>query len=303
MSVHDYAKKLYETTGEKTTLVHHPYKNSYWNTRHIYLGEEYSEDIPYNHRTILPSEVVIEYDEDDSQLNYDLAMRASAALNRDKKLHSIWHSGNKSTHIHALFDFHQARSLRVLKRLVMKYYGETKMRGETYLPDLQLAGNNHLIRAEGGKHESTQKNKCLLSEDVCYPSQNSVPKAVWESYNEDMREMAQKDFSEYTSDLLEHPGMQWLLDGDNLQELEDGRRRLLWVVFHTVKNSGEIKDKEDMTHFLRDWNKYSTSRGEKPYSDSEIQRMVRQQWNKDYTPGERYLNDILRDIGKEELIP
>ena len=59
----------YYKIQDKILLVSHLKEDDYWDTRAMYLSKEYQPSLHYNHRSMLDSEIVIEYDFDNPERN------------------------------------------------------------------------------------------------------------------------------------------------------------------------------------------------------------------------------------------
>ena len=85
-------------------LVYRPTLKSWWGDRCYYLDDDYLQSKPYNHRSVLDNEVVIEFDEEDKTLNRKCADYVCKRLKTDNIGFSKWDSGNKSIHVHCMID-------------------------------------------------------------------------------------------------------------------------------------------------------------------------------------------------------
>lgn len=286
---------------EPVNVVYHPDDDSWWK-RAEFGSPEYDPTIPYNHRTIFPSEIVIEYDEPDKRLNYKLAQRVIDELDRDGHSYSVWFSGNKSTHIHLFFDLQRPKNRRVLKQTILHHYGTVHHRGERYKPDMSVASPNHLIRAEHGVHESTQQNKRFLDEHSMFPRLNRVPMKIWDKFNEYMDEH-DVDSDTYDEELVEavtkHDGFKWMLNPENVREAGDGRKRGLWFMVNILRWTKYEGEPDKLKDFAKWWYREA---GGRAYSDYEIEEKVDASLDKDYTPGFRFMNELLSDMGAERFI-
>jgi len=286
---------------EPVRVVHHPNEDSYWK-RAEFGSPSYDRTTPYNHRTVFPSEIVIEYDNEDKRLNYKLAQRVIRKLANDGISYSMWFSGNKSTHIHAFFDMQQPENRRVLKRSILLKYATIHHRGTKYKPDLNVASQNHLIRAEHGVHESTGRQKSFIDEHVSFPKINRVPMHVWEYYNDYMKEH-QVGSDDYDEDLVDavaqHDGFKWMLNPENVKSAGDGRKRGLWFITNILRWTKYQDQPEKLKNFVKWWYKEA---GGRKYSEHDIEQKVDASLEKDYTPGFRFMNELLSDMGAKRLI-
>jgi len=297
--IHEQLTKYEDRLGStEVYVVHHPDAYSSW-ARAVFNGENYDEGTAYNHRTIRPQEVIIEYDDGDRKTNYDLAMRASRKLSAHNAAHSVWTSGNKSTHIHTFFNFSDAENVRFLKRLLFKFFGTHKHRGKWYEPDMALSSPDHLIRAEFGVHETTQNHKSFVDKTAHFPQYNSIPEEVWEEYDTTDPSMNDFDDEELVESVANSEAFKWLLDPQNVKEIGDGRKRGTFILGNILWQATD-RDKEDIINFCQEW--YEEAGGRK-----DRLRTIKNQLESNfelggYTPGYLYLSDYLSDIGMERLI-
>ena len=298
-------------------LVYHPEEDSTWSDRALYLDElcDYSHTKPYNHRVILEQEVVLEYDEGEPEFNRKCADWVTTRLREDNIKYAKWSSGNKSTHVHVLLDFKQASNNKLLKRIFMRHYGTIYVCPETgrfysedtkpeklgrehrVLPDLQLDGQGHLIRAEYGVHEKTGRKKSLVSRSPGYPEVSVIPPIVWTKYSSAYRTVLRRQTTRSVGDLMDHPGVQLILDGTSMRELGDGRTRALYHLITILKN--KYAKPEELTSFLQSWYKYCNGNS---LTNSQIKYHVHYNYSKGYSFSPERFNDFLEEIGREDLI-
>lgn len=291
------------------TLVYREKPTSFWNDRCTYLSEEYTPHKKYTHRSILPNEVVLEYDLENKKLNKALAQTVISRLIRDEMVYSAWFTGNKSTHVHFFVDVENAKRVNTLKKAVLLYYGvlwynETSLDisgtpKEGYkkaTPDLKLASPS-LIRLEYGLHEATQEQKKKLSESDNYPKIRPIKKSIWELYMSLVKGELNAEIKK-NEELDSLKGFRYILTSHEFREADDGRERALFMLIHTLKPKYQTK-KNDLIIFLQDWYKYSGGTKLKPEA---IRHKVNYHWNKSYTITQNYLNELLYSIGREDLI-
>lgn len=273
--------------------MYRPNKTKGWAERCFYLDENFSSHIPYNHRSILLNEVVIEFDEEDKQKNKELSDSVARRLTEDGYAWSKWYSGNKSTHLHTFIDFGDVSNLALLKKCFMRYYSQ----GLGITPDLQLASNNHLIRAEYGIHEGTGKKKTLISSNGTYPTLNRPSQGVWELYRKEQAKISKMRITNDLKDIEKHVGFNHILNSDKLRTSDDGRERAMFVLIHVLKGKYTNR-KQEFISFLQQWYKYSSGR---KLSPDQIARKVHYHWNRNYTITQRYLNELMESIGRKDL--
>lgn len=285
-----WLEKYYDIQ-EEIALVYRPDEESKWGNRCFYLGEGYNPNTAYNHRRILRNEVVIEFDNPDKKENLRLAQGVSKELKEIGVDHAIWFSGNKSYHVHCLLDMGAATNTAGVKRCFMRHVCKEA------LPDLQLAGDNHLIRAEWGVHEKTGKKKELIYRMQNYPRVSRIPPRVWVEYYQERRQAAFNAVSSNVK-IKEHPGFKFILESAEFKESDDGRKRALYLLTNVLKEDYREK-KEELVKLLQDWYRYTGGRG---LTDREVAQTVNYQWDKPYRISERYLNEFLESIGRGDLV-
>lgn len=297
-------RELKKVTGQENyVLCSHPAENSPW-IRHP--AQEVKEDTHYNHRTIFRDEIVIEYDDEDLNKNYDYAQRTSKKLTQHNIPHSTWYSGNKSYHVHLVLDLqpYDDKHIRTVKETIMKYYGEHNIkRNGVITPDLNLAVQNHMIRAEHGIHEYTQKHKTIIDEDYKYPELTSLPKPVNKAVYKALRkakkyiEKAQNNKEIDTTHIQKQPLYKYLRNPENMKRVGDGKKRFLFVLVNQLRQNG--KTYEDTLQEVKDW--YYQAGGEE-YTPEQIKSHVQHSYNNNYTPGKKYLESLKEDIQIEQKI-
>jgi len=92
-------------------------------------------------------------------------------------------------------------------------------------------------------------------------------------------------------------GFKFLLNPEDFRVVEDGRERVLFMLIHVLKEG--YKEKEDLVRFLWDWYKYS---GGFKLSEGDVRRKVVYHWNRTYFLTERFLNELLEELGLEKFI-
>lgn len=287
-----YLQKYYEYQDD-ILLVYRPDSTSSWRDRCKYLSESYEPLKQYNHRSILRCEVVFEYDNDDPEKNRQLVDEVAKRLSKDNIKWSKWSSGNKSTHLHCMFKVKDLASFPTFKRMILRHYTEGLP-----LPDMRLAAENCLIRAEYGVHEKTGNKKSLISKHPSYPEQGMVPLPLWDKYKEDLkRNMSISIGVRSNNELSKLAGFKFLLNPSDFRVVEDGRERVLFMLIHVLKDG--YKDKEELGKFLCEWYRYS---GGFKLNDSDVMGKVKYHWNRNYLLTERFLDELLEELGLEKYI-
>ncbi len=260
-----------------------------WARRVTYNSPQFVPIEHYNHRNILDNEVVIEFDNEDATLNGKLAGLVAQNCANEGIEFSVWSSGNKSVHVHTFFDMKDVKDLRLMKRLLIRML----CAGVPGQPDYQLAVRRHLIRAEFGLHEKTSRYKTRLIQTENYPKLAQIPPVVWQWYNEQFAARVQQRMTTALDKLDASPMVQTMLDTVTMNKHGDGRERVLFVLIHVLKPR-YVGKKEALAEFLDDWYKAS---GGKKMSTYDIKRKVQDHWDKTYTFTEKYLKEVLEDIG------
>lgn len=294
MSLIKYLNKYYKIQQD-ILLVSHPTETSSWGDRCYYLDDDYDHRVHYNHRGILRNEIVIEYDEDSIDLNRTLADKAASILSIYNIKWSKWFSGNKSYHLHFFVDTREAKRIPVMKSIVMRFFGVHKINGNVYKPDLQLAANNHNIRAEYGIHEKTNEKKSFVSSSGGYPNVCELPTEIWELYVKQVKQILKANITNKTKSLEYHPIIQKILNTTEFRKNDDGRERALFVLIHILKPKYKNK-KQELTRFLQDWYKYSGGHKLSPWA---IECKVNYHWEKEYSLTGVFLNNLAYELGLE----
>lgn len=272
---------------EQIALCHRPTVDSGWGKRCLYLDDKYDPFLPYNHRSILDNEVVIEFDEDDKNLNRRLAQQVADILDKDKIAYSMWYTGGKSTHLHFHIRSNSASSLSLLKRCIIRYYTKNL----NYNPDLQLTGN-HLIRAEYGVHEKTGQHKKLLKESVGYPKECELPQAIWDFYTGEMSIVKKRQMTVSLKDIDDNDLVKKILDTAYIKEkVGDGRGRLVGALAQLFRH--KYTNKSELIDFLWDWYKYS---GGKELSKGQVAYQVHYAYRKPMDNPIAYLIKLSSDL-------
>ena len=174
-------------------------------------------------------------------------------------------------------------NIGLLKRAIIRYYSEDADKQ----PDMQLVGR-HLIRAEHGIHEKTGVKKHLIREIIGYPRINKVRSDIWQRY---IKEQEKSISTRMTKELTDHPLVKFLLNTIKMRELGDGRERTLWVLAQILKSK---YSKSDLVKLLVEWYHYS---GGNKLNEYEVECKVKHHFHKDYVITERYLIDLLTELG------
>ena len=300
-------KKLLELQQhQKEILVcYRPTLKKGWGDRTMFLSDDYDENKPYNHRTILDKEIVIEYDDEDKEINRKYTDEVGRRMSEDDIKWAKLTSGNKSTHLHTLLDINGAMNLSLLKNAFIRYYTQSPRWKKTLpLPDMGLCGNR-LIRLEHGVHEKTGRFKTPVYTITGYGEKlDDVPQPIWNLYDK-MYERVQKWKSTMVSkELANSEQVKLILDTVRFNKYGDGRERALFILIHMTKDKykkefpdNEHQGKEALTKFLSNW--YQSSRGYK-LTNIDIAHKVSYHYNRSYSLGMTYINTFLEELGITE---
>jgi hypothetical protein len=242
---------------------------------------------------MLRKEVVIEFDDKESSVNLAAAKEVAKRLEVDQIEYSMWHSGNRSYHVHFFIEPSNAGHLALLKNITVRHYTEGLQ-----LPDLQLCSDGHLIRAEFGVHEKTGKRKSLYKETSEYPKVCRLPGAVWDKYVKAATTVVKREMSIQAAGITHLKGFKHVVAATEFRANDDGRERALFMLIHVLKP--QYKDRRDeFIRFLQEWYRYSSG---KQLSDEAIRRKVLYHWSRQYYIGQRYLHELLESVGRTDLI-
>lgn len=283
---------FYQKMQSEIMVCYRPTEKSSWRDRCLFNEEGYDRTKLYNHRSILFNEVVIEFDSESQSENLESILLVARNMDIDNLSYAIWYSGNKSYHLHAFFDIQKHVSNALLKKSIMKHY----CFGISRKPDFRLAADNHLIRAEFGIHEKTHKNKSIFKVIPLYPQINPISKAVWNLYYKEKERWLNRSMNQQVGSLVESPKVKYLLSSEKFRRHEDGRERALFMLIHILKPN--YQDRQDeLIHFLHEWYKYS---GGFKLSYNDISKKIKYHWNRSYSFGERYVSELLEELGVKD---
>lgn len=288
-NLRDYLREYYKRQ-EKILLVYRPSEKHSWADRCFYLEEGYDQEKEYNHRLILLNEVVIEFDDNDPQVNEKYAYVVSKKLKQDNIAHSIWDSGNKSLHIHFFVYTKNVGSIRLLKKVVMRHYTE----GLPLKPDMRLAVDTHLIRAEFGIHEKSGRRKRPVYKTRNCLKDNVLPMSVWQKYATARTITIKRRTTQDVGGIC--PCIKYIASAEQFRENQDGCERALFVLIH----SG-LKDKysqPDLEDYLWEWYKYA---GGYKLTEQQVRNKVRYHYKRSYGTFSM-VKELLEELGKEDIL-
>ena len=275
----------YHKFQKEIPLCYRSSSKAWWNDRCLYLDDKYSDVKKYNHRMVLNNEIVIEFDEDSVEKNLALIEKVRKKVLADGIKYSLWHSGNKSYHLHFFVNTKSVVNVRLLKKSIMRYYTD----GLDTLPDLQLAGN-HMIRAEFGLHEGSGVPKNLIRQSPGYPFPAELPQDIWTRYSEEMSKVQKWKMSMSVKDLSESDLIKELLDTTNFDKMNDGRERIMFILSNVLCVKYE---KKELIQLLVDWYRYTNGR---KLTRGQIKYKVDRAYRKPYVIGEYYIKELLAEL-------
>lgn len=315
--------KVYQQYQEDITLCSRDTAKSWWANRVKFLDEDYNDCkfSHYNHRSVLDMEAVIEYDNPDKTFNLKLINEVEKLLDRDKIKYALFFSGGKSYHLHILFDPKNASRLQLLKKVILRYYGTMYVNAKgkvlnheeydkldpevqeeyiRHLPDLRLAENNHLVRAEYGLHEASGNHKSTTRRSPDFAaSLSELPPHIWQDYSRKITTVIKREVSVGVGDVIDSPEVKLLLSTTNFKQYGDGKKRVLFILINllkkTVYNPEGRYEKQDLVDFLWDWYKYV---GGYELTKQSIVGMVGYYWSRDYSRMSiKYIREVLEELG------
>lgn len=293
-------------------MVHRGTKEEGWAKRCMYLDSKYSAKVPYNHRSIMDREIVIEYDYEDASLNVRLAKLVVESLKKDGIDFILWDSGNRGAHVHFLFKGPMPQNLGLFKTTVMKHYGQffydeaknlvfrnkvdcSNSEPKRLLPDLSLS-TLHLIRAEFGVNEKSQRSKTIMTSSKGSPSLSALPSKVYEEYEQAQKNSLAIRIGQQTSDLYKSDIVKMLLDTVQFKEnMDDGRARVLFILAQILrpKYRKEGKSMDELVDFMYEWYVGSSTQPPK-LSRQQVSDQVKRP--KDYTITEAFIKRKIEEI-------
>lgn len=290
-----YAKYYFTNLQKEFKVVSRLSTKTGWGDRCDYLDNKYTHHKHYNHRSVLDSEVVIEFDLEDKKVNLKLINQVEKNLKRDGMAYNLWFSGGKSYHLHFFIQTKECGRLPLLKKTVMRYYNE----GNTVIPDFRLADTNHLVRAEFGLHEGTQLNKRRVRSWGDFLVPNKLPTIVWEAYSKATITVIKRSNTIQTKDMMRNEKVKKLMDPVWFRNVGDGRERVLFVLIHLLKKNdvnphGKFTTQEELVTFLQDWYKYC---GGYKIDRTSIKWKVTYHWNRRYVITDYYIDDLMEELG------
>lgn len=283
-------EQVEETLREKEVVrvAFHANQRSKWE----YADTQNMRSRKYNHRDVLPDEVVLDFDEEELSANIYWSNKVSEQLHRLGVKHSLWTTGGKGTHIHTFWEgLDEVAEPRDLKNLLADWMIE----GISVKVDRQLMGK-HLVRFEWGHYEKALPDKKFKepvhAED--HFKYNKIPGPVFEKYKKNVVDYALRRLRWKHSGVkykYETPCCMKYIASDEFAQHKDGGKRAMFVMASYYSNLPN----EELGPLLSRYNKYNLK---KPLPKETIIGMVKSvRAHKGRKVGCRYRHELFRDIG------
>lgn len=246
------------------------------------------EDKSYNHRDILPGEIVWECDSPELLDNVVDGLIIFNKLLNDGIIAQAWLSGNKSLHVSTFFNTDGVGDLLLFRRCVFEHYA-----GDINV-DRALLGH-HLIRAEYGVHEKTGKHKGLLVGPPV-PIINELPDFLWKRYEQELfirsikeqKKQYKRQYNHYTH---KAPRCVSQLESEEYFNKGDGMNRGLFIMADIYAKYCETPE-EGMGR-LKAWN----NKLKKPFRESYLKYHFNKATTSVRHVGCPYIHELLRELG------
>lgn len=274
-------------------IAYHPSDRGRWQYSKVSCRDE---SIEYNHRDVLPDELVIDLDGSSFEENVEKMKIIAHQLSMDGKKFTIWRTNQEGSglHIHSFWKgLDKVSEPRLLKELLAEHY-TNNMKGI----DRQLFGN-HLVRMEFGLYEKKVglglskvplKNGLNVEEHF---HKNEIPIEVFEEYGKRVLYYALKRLTprEGVSGVSHQPKCIKYILGDDFVKLKDGGKRALFILasYYRKIPDGELMD------LLRNFNRYNLKF---PYSNLQLLSTIKSvRTHRGRPVGCNYRHSLLREIG------
>jgi hypothetical protein len=250
----------------------------------------------FNHRAVLPEELVLDFDCSDEALPEGVHF-VQQKLDQEKHNFTMWrtNSDKGGVHIHSLWNIPATvAEPQLLKNILAEYLTEGKL--DEMKIDRQLFGK-HLVRFEGGHYEKLPPGKAGRKELLYVNGEpfkkNNIPQAVWDEYTGKvlafrLRGLRQARKITRARDTPE--SIKFILS-DKFKEHRDGGKRGMFVLASYYR---KLPD-EELWQLLRDFNRYNLR---VPLTDIQMQAIIKSvREHKGAHVGEPYRKNLLRSIG------
>jgi len=285
------------------------------------------------HRSIMPSEIIIDLDKPNIEDNKQLLLTYCQLLEDNKIKYYVYYSGGKGFHIHFYFNDYfkffsdlqkkQVLSLEINERFTLIKKGILEfLKIDLNNIDLQIIEiPRKLIRAEGSKHhkgyfksflgsdvrtlnknlKSFQSSKGFILDDVKIKDKlNEMSKPLHDylikKLNIKMEEQKDKRRQEQFNKLrvVKQKGLRPIVKDLLNKPLEDGRKVILFIL--TRELIGSKINKEDVKNIITKWNNLNHTQGS--LTDNFIYLQLKDAISKDVKPLKtetinQYLNQVV----------
>jgi len=269
-------------------IAYHYKQNSHWQYTTV---EEMNDYTYYNHRDVLPNEIVIDLDEDSLIKNAWCLGKICSKLKKKGIIFSAWHTGNMGYHIHIFWKkLDTVKENQLLKEILLDWMMKDLPNMKV---DRQLLGR-HLVRLEYGHHEKKIPKESLKT-PVLYKDhhtqENDIPEHIWDEYKKRIVKFAIKRMTYKNKGVTEHKTpacIQYMLS-DEFSKHRDGGKRAMFVLasyFHKMED-------EKLCELLKRFNRYNLR---KPLSSRAIIATILSVRNhKGRRVGCRYRHSLLKE--------
>lgn len=283
-----------EAHSPSARVAYHHSPTSRWNYATV---ETRDPQLSYNHRSVLPNEIVLDLDAATEEENFSTLKTLSKRLVELGVKHSVFTTGGKGYHIHTFWKgFDRVSENRLLKEKLFEWM----TKGIDGKFDKQLLGN-HMVRMEGGKYEKAYPRevfKHMVGRERDHFVRNEIPACAWQAYRQEVLEYALKrvkPFKGVTQRGHMPECMRYILS-ERFKEHKDGGKRAIFVVanwYHALPD-------EELLALLKTFNSYNLR---EPLLERElVGQMKRAKEHSGRRVGCRYRHELLESIGAKEAV-
>lgn len=279
--------------GGELRIAYHYSPKSVWN-HHTYKGTGYDPKLDYNHRTVLASEVVIDFDHPETKENKRLfEEELLPKLQKGLYNFSAYTTGGKGIHVHLLFP-ELLKYDSVARKAIKTLFIKGLCKGFSKFLDYQLCGN-HLVRLELTNNENTynkkQKELLLWNDGFDF---NSLPGWVLDDYELAVEEEKKIVMIPRTDKSI--PDCVNYLLNEDFRSLGDGFKRASFGIASYLLGVGF--DKGDVYNMLLKWDGYVNKQ---PFGKEAIKRLVDYHSTNPKHVGVKYIHNLLKELGKGDV--
>jgi hypothetical protein len=254
------------------------------------------ETLDYNHRDVLPNEVVIDLDAPTEEENFSTLKKLVLRLTTLGYKYSVWSTGGKGYHIHTHWNIGNAAEQKFLREKIHAHLVE----GVPGTYDTQLLGR-HLVRLEYGLYEKAypkeRRKKPTLNVESHFAI-NEVPECVWREYREEVLKLVlkhlspRKDVPQYGSI---RPCMKHILSPE-FKNYKDGSKRAMFIVASYYRNLEDLA----LYALLSAFNRYNLR---EPYTRRQLEAVVKSvRAHKGRPVGCRFRHELLLSLGAKKCV-